>query len=131
MTVELNHTIITASDKAASAAFLADLLGLQVGEPYGPFLPVETHNRVTLDYLDAGQERISPQHYAFLVSEAEFDVVLDRVQRAGVTFYADPAYEQPGRINHGDGGRGAYFRDPDGHSMEILTRPYGSGQTQR
>ncbi|MFJ8592820.1 VOC family protein [Streptomyces sp. NPDC093598] len=126
MTVQLNHTIVVAHDKRASARFLADLLGLDVSPPYGPFLPVEISNGVTLDFMDSSGA-ISPQHYAFLVSEDEFDEILGRVQKAGLTYWADPFHSRPGEINHNDGGRGAYFNDPDGHRLEIITRPYGSG----
>ncbi|MGW0731249.1 VOC family protein [Streptomyces sp. NPDC002851] len=127
MPIDLNHTIVNAHDKKASAEFLADLLGLEVGPPYGPFIPVETDNGVTLDYLETGGQPITPQHYAFLVSEDEFTEIFARIQAAGVDYYADPAFQHKGEINTNDGGRGTYFRDPNGHAMEILTRPYGSG----
>ncbi|OEV04210.1 VOC family protein [Streptomyces oceani] len=127
MAVELNHTIVSSSDKQASAAFLAELLGLRVGERYGPFLPLLVSNGVTLDYADQKDGAITPQHYAFLVSETDFDAIFGRIKQAGLTYYADPGHGRPGEINNRDGGRGTYFDDPDGHSMEILTRPYGSG----
>jgi catechol 2,3-dioxygenase-like lactoylglutathione lyase family enzyme len=127
MSVQLNHTIVEARDKKAAAAFLADILGLEVGAPFGPFVPVETANGVTLDFMDSDVDRIIPQHYAFLVSEADFDAIFGRVQQAGIPFYADPGHQEEGRINHNDGGRGTYFDDPNGHNLEIITRPYGSG----
>ncbi|MET7353438.1 VOC family protein [Streptomyces mirabilis] len=127
MAVELNHTIVAAHDKMASARFLADLLGLEVAPEYGPFVPVQMPNGVTLDYMDTA-ESISPQHYAFLVSEDDFDAILARVCEADLTYWADPHHHHPGEINHNDGGRGAYFDDPNGHNLEILTRPYGSGE---
>jgi catechol 2,3-dioxygenase-like lactoylglutathione lyase family enzyme len=126
MTVQLNHTIVAAHDKHASAKFRADLLGLEVGPEYGPFVPVEIPNGVTLDYADTTGP-ITPQHYAFLVSEDDFDVIFGRVREAGLTYWADPFHRRPGEINTRDGGRGTYFDDPDGHRLEILTRPYGSG----
>ncbi|KUO21941.1 VOC family protein [Streptomyces dysideae] len=126
MTVELNHTIVTAHDKNAAARFLADILGLEVSPQYGPFIPVHVPNSVTLDFMDT-TGAITPQHYAFLVSEDEFDEIFTRVQKAGLTYWADPAHSRPGEINHRDGGRGTYFDDPNGHNLEILTRPYGSG----
>jgi catechol 2,3-dioxygenase-like lactoylglutathione lyase family enzyme len=126
MTVQLNHTIVAAHDKQASARFLADILGLKVGPQYGPFVPVEVPNGVTLDYLDSPGD-ITPQHYAFLVSEDEFDTIFARIREAGLTYWADPYHRRTGEINHNDGGRGAYFDDPNGHNLEILTRPYGSG----
>ena len=127
MSVQLNHTIVAARDKRASAEFLAGILGLDVSAPYGPFLPVQAGNDVTLDFLDSGQDQITTQHYAFLVSEEEFDAIFGRIQQAGITYYAGPGHRQAGQINHNDGGRGTYFDDPNGHSLEILPRPYGSG----
>ena len=126
MTVELNHTIVMARDKKASAAFLSEILGLPAPTSWGPFEGVALANGVALDYLDVDDE-IQPQHYAFLVSDAEFDQIFDRLQARDLPYYADPYHEQPGEINHRDGGRGLYFDDPNGHNLEILTRPYGSG----
>lgn len=127
MAVELNHTIVHATDKRASAEFLAGLLGLEVRPQFGPFLPVVTANGVALDFADAGERGVTPQHYAFLVSEDEFDAIFGRIADAGLTYYADPHRQRPGEINHNHGGRGVYWADPDDHSMEIITRPYGSG----
>ncbi|KUN98493.1 VOC family protein [Streptomyces caeruleatus] len=126
MTVRLNHTIVAAHDKQASARFLAGILGLEVSPQYGPFIPVEIPNGVTLDYADS-PDAITPQHYAFLVSEDDFDTIFGRIREAGLTYWADPYHRRAGEINHNDGGRGAYFEDPNGHNLEILTRPYGSG----
>ncbi|MFG3495904.1 VOC family protein [Streptomyces sp. NPDC047928] len=127
MSVELNHTIVHAKNNHESAAFLAHILGLEVGPEWGPFVPVATSNGVTLDFASIPAESITTQHYAFLVSEAEFDTAFRRIQEAGITYWADPHGRQPGEINHNDGGRGVYFKDPAGHGMEIITRPYGSG----
>lgn len=126
MPAHLDHTIVMAADKHAAAEFLATILGLNVGAPYGPFLPVETGNGVKLDSMDSGGQAITPQHYAFLVTEAEFDTIFDRIGQAEITYYADPQHAHAGQINHDDDGRGLYFTDPDGHGLEIITRPYGS-----
>ncbi|MFI6492857.1 VOC family protein [Streptomyces sp. NPDC050564] len=126
MSVELNHTIVAAHDKKASAQFLADILGLQVSPQYGPFIPVPIPNGVTLDYMDTSAT-ITPQHYAFLVSDEDFDKIFARIRAAGLTYWADPAHRRVNEINTNDGGRGTYFDDPNGHNLEILTRPYGSG----
>ncbi|MER6530308.1 VOC family protein [Streptomyces sp. NPDC001508] len=126
MTVNLNHTIVAARDKQASAKFLADILGLRVSPDFGPFTPVEIPNGVTLDFMET-TDTIARQHYAFLVSEEDFDAIFARIEDAGLTFWADPAHHRPGQINTNDGGRGTYFEDPNGHNLEILTRPYGSG----
>jgi len=126
MAIQLNHTIIHARDKAHSAGFLVDLLGLAQPTRYGPFLVVQVANDVSLDFMDDSRP-IHPQHYAFLVSEDEFDAIFERITARGLPYWADPFHNQPGRINHNDGGRGVYWSDPDGHSLEIITRPYGSG----
>lgn len=128
MAVQLNHTIVPASDSMASGRFLAEVLGLRPPRRFGPFVVVETDNEVSLDFVDVdpGDEKPS-RHYAFLVSEKEFDEIFGRILERGIDFYADPAGTRQGEINHGDGGRGCYFPDPDGHWLEILTRPYGSG----
>jgi len=125
MSVDLNHTIVAARDNRESAEFLAHILGLEVGTEWGPFIPVETGNGVTLDFATSDQEPITMQHYAFLVPEESFDAILERITQAG-PYWADPAGKQPGQINHNHGGRGVYFLDPAGHGMEVLTSPYGT-----
>jgi catechol 2,3-dioxygenase-like lactoylglutathione lyase family enzyme len=126
MVVRLNHTIVSARDRKASATFLAEILGLPDPTPFGPFMAVGAGNDVTLDFMDTG-DSITPQHYAFLVEENEFDEIFGRIRGRGLRYWADPHHDQPGEINTRDGGRGVYFDDPNGHVLEILTRPYGSG----
>jgi len=127
MTIELNHTIVRARDKHASATFLAGILDIDVQPQWGPFLPVELGNGVGLEYLEVGDQPVQPQHYAFLVSDDVFDSAFARIRADGLAHWADPFHEHPDRINHDHGGRGVYFDDPDGHSMELLTSPYGAG----
>ncbi|MET8277012.1 VOC family protein [Streptomyces sp. NPDC005096] len=122
--VQLNHIAIYASDRHLSAEFIAAILGLKVGAPFGPFLPVDLGNGVTLDYYERRNEPIQSQHYAFLVPDAQFHAMIARLEAVGVTYYADPSHTEPGQINRLFGGHGAYFGDPDGHNMEIMTRPY-------
>ncbi|MCX4878149.1 MULTISPECIES: VOC family protein [unclassified Streptomyces] len=122
MTVELNHTIVPARDPQASAQFLADILGLSVDPPLAHFIPVTLANQVSLDYDQL--DDFEPHHYAFMVSEEEFDAAFARIQDGGITHYADPACQETGQIYRSErteGRRGTYFRDPDGHLMEILT----------
>jgi catechol 2,3-dioxygenase-like lactoylglutathione lyase family enzyme len=126
MAVELNHTIVSVRDRQASARFLAEILGLPAPTRFGPFLTVETSNGVSLDYL-ATEGKIASQHYAFLVSESEFDAIFARIRERDLPYWADPGQTRTGEINHRDGGRGVYFEDPNGHLLEIITRPYGSG----
>lgn len=128
MAIHLNHTIVSARDPQASAALMAALLGRAAPVRFGPFHGVEVDNGVTLDFMRADGE-IAHQHYAFLVSEEEFDQIFERIRGRGLAYWADPGHHHPGEINHGDGGRGVYWDDPDGHVLEILTRPYGSGSS--
>ncbi|MFE7127713.1 VOC family protein [Streptomyces sp. NPDC057617] len=125
--VQLNHTAVYASDRHLSAEFIATVLGLKVSAPFGPFLPVDLGNGVTLDYYEKRDEPIQSQHYAFLVPEDQFDVMIARLKALDITYYADPGHTEPGRTNSLFGGRGAYFKDPDAHNMEIMTRPYARG----
>ena len=127
MSVELNHTIVHATDREASAAFMAEVFGLPKPEPFGPFLVIRTANGVSLDYMQSSGP-VTSQHYAFLVSEPEFDAIFGRVRARGLPYWADPHGDRPGEINHNDGGRGVYFPDPSGHFLEIITRPYGSSR---
>lgn len=124
MAVQLNHTIVHASDRDASARFLAEILGRPAPTAYGPFAVVELDNGVSLDFVgDPGP--VAPQHYAFLVAEEEFDEIHGRIVERGLEFWADPFHRRPAEVNTNDGGRGVYWEDPDGHNLEILTVPYG------
>lgn len=126
MTVRLDHTIVGVPDKEASATFVAEILGLPAPVPFGPFLVVETDNGASLDFADWGDENLV-QHYAFLVTEQEFDEIFGRIRDRGLTYWADPHRRVAGEINHHDGGRGVYFEEPGGHLLEAITRRYGSG----
>jgi catechol 2,3-dioxygenase-like lactoylglutathione lyase family enzyme len=126
MAVDFNHTIVWARDSQASATFLAEVLGLPAPRPWGPFVVVSVNNGVNMDFMDADGE-IAQQHYAFLVSESDFDEIFGRIRERTLPYWADPAQTQAGEINHHDGGRGVYFEDPNGHLLEVITRPYGSG----
>jgi catechol 2,3-dioxygenase-like lactoylglutathione lyase family enzyme len=128
MSPDLNHTIVPCRDQKASASYLTGTLGLEAAHEWGPFLVVEMGNGVSLDFHEVtGDAAIAAQHYAFLVTEDEFDAVFGRIE-GKQEYWADPALRRQGEINHNDGGRGVYFMDPDGHLLEIITRPYGSGE---
>jgi catechol 2,3-dioxygenase-like lactoylglutathione lyase family enzyme len=120
MTIELNHTIVPARDPKVSAQFLADVLGLPVDPPVSHFTPITLANQVTLDYDQ--HDEFEPHHYAFLLSAKEFDAAFARIRDGGIPYFADPACQQPGQVYGKRGNRGTYFRDPDGHLMEIMTR---------
>ncbi|HXV00143.1 MAG TPA: VOC family protein [Caulobacteraceae bacterium] len=126
MAAQLNHTIVWCKDHTASATFLAEMLGRPPPGRSGPFAVVELDNGVSLDFHSRDGE-ITHQHYAFLISEADFDAVLGRIRQRNLDYWADPARRRAGEINHNDGGRGVYFPDPDGHFLEVITRPYGGG----
>ena len=123
---ELNHTIVWCRDRQASATFVAGILGLAAPARFGPFLVVELANAVSLDFHEK-DGAIATQHYAFLLTEDEFDDVYGRIRERQLTYWADPGQQRAGQINRSHGGRGLYFEDPDGHVLEIITRPYGSG----
>lgn len=122
MSIDLNHTIVHARDSLASATFLAEILGLKAPVRFGPFHGVELDNGVTLDFIQT-DEVVLIEHYAFLVSEEEFDRIFGRIRERGLPYWADPAHQQPDHINHHDGGRGVYWNDLNGHYLEIITRP--------
>ena len=128
MAALLNHTIVYSPDPAVGAAFVTELLGLPEPGRYGPFHVVETGNEVSLDFLQTDED-IAPQHYAFLITEDEFDQIFTKVTEREIPYWADPGAQHAQEINHGDGGRGFYFQEPTGgHWLEVLTRPYGSSQ---
>jgi hypothetical protein len=127
MSIELNHTIVAARDGEAGARWFADLFGVAEPQRFGPFWQITTANGVGLDFASAGEGEIQGIHYAFLVSEDEFTAIHGRIVERGMEHWADPHQRHPGEINHHDGGRGVYFLSPDGHYLEIITRPYGGG----
>ena len=125
MHVELNHTIVWCRDKRRSAAFLVELLELEEAVEFGPMLVVRLANGVSLDFYQQ-EGAIALQHYAFLLPDADFDRAFARIRARGQPYWADPGKQQPGRTYRHNGGRGVYFDDPDGHLLELMTRPYGS-----
>jgi len=126
MAINFNHTIVSSRDKRTSAEFLTGILGLHAPIRFGPFLVVELANGVSLDYRETDGE-LASQHYAFLISEVEFDQILARIRARGIDYWADHGQTRSGEVSHSDGGRGLYFEDPNGHLLEIITRPYGAG----
>lgn len=130
MAVHFNHTIIASSDQERSALFLADVLNLPPPVRNGRFTVVELDNGVCMDFATQTGP-ITRQHYAFLVDESGFEHGMKRILALGLDYWADPKRTRPGEINHIDGGRGFYFRDPDNHLLELMTRPYGGVESAR
>ena len=124
MGIRFDHTIVPSTDKAASGAFYAEVFGLPPAREEDPFVAVDLNNDVAF-YFAGWDTEVASQHYAFLVSEAEFDDIHGRLQARGQDYWADPHARKLGEINHEDGGRGLYFHDPDGHWLEIITVRYG------
>jgi catechol 2,3-dioxygenase-like lactoylglutathione lyase family enzyme len=122
----LDHTIVNSQDRDQSAGFLAEILGLPRPQRLGPFSLVRIGTTTTLDFTTVDGP-VHSQHYAFLVTEAGFDSAFGRIRESGLPYWADPQQTERGAINTWDGGRGAYFEDPSGHLLEIITRPYGTG----
>lgn len=124
MSAQLNHTIVWCSDKMRSSKFLSTMFGMPEPKPFHHFMVVDADNGVSLDFMEK-EGAVSPQHYAFLVSDETFDAIMDRIAERGLEYWADPGRTRPGEINRNDGGRGVYFRDPDKHLLEAITTPYG------
>ena len=124
MTIRLDHTIVPARDKDASAEFFAGIFGLTV-KADGYFTQVRVNEHLTLDFsddLDEGEE-IASHHYAFHVSDAEYEAILARVKARGLAYGSEPDEPANGRVNRRRGGRGFYFEDPAGHLLEVMTVP--------
>lgn len=120
MTIMLNHTIVPAHDKAAAAKFFADIFGLKRGRS-GHFAPVKVNKTLTLLFDD--DAKFDSHHYAFHVNDREFDAILRRVKKANIAFGSAPWRLENGSLNDWNGGRGVYFRDPNGHVLELMTAP--------
>lgn len=126
----LNHHIVATYDKEATARFFSEVLGLGPAVRLGKFAAMQVSGDTTLDFVDAADDDFDRLHYAFLVTETEFDEIFARVRQRRLRYWADPMKTQPDEINTFDDGRGVYFDDPNGHNLEIITRPYGSGGTE-
>ena len=123
MPIRFNHTIVAARDKHASARFFSDVFGAAEPEAGGFFVAVRLEDDAMLLFAEAPEEDIAPQHYAFLVDDADFDAILSRIEARGIEHWADPRRHRPG-INTENGGRGVYFLDPAGNFLEAITRTY-------
>jgi catechol 2,3-dioxygenase-like lactoylglutathione lyase family enzyme len=125
MTIELNHTIVPARDKEAAAQFFSRIFGVPYEPSSGYFAPVRVNDRLTLDFDDdySSDEQFDVHHYAFHVSDEEFDAIFTRVKKSGLAYGSEPGNPENGKLNNWNGGRGFYFRDPSGHLLGLLTRP--------
>ena len=127
MTIELNHHIVPAHDKEATANFYAEMFGFEYEGPLGHFAPVRIPNQsLTLDFDN--RDKFHAQHYAFKVAESEFDEIFARIVERGLVYGSGPFENEDMQINHWNGGRGVYFRDPNGHLLELLTKDYTKEQ---
>ncbi len=120
MTIELDHTIIPSRDKDAAARFFARILGLPYEGTHGHFAPVKVNDRLTFDFDEA--DTFEHHHYAFHVSDDEFDAMFARIESEGIVYGSGPRSHQNMELNHRNGGRGLYFENPDGHLLELMTR---------
>jgi catechol 2,3-dioxygenase-like lactoylglutathione lyase family enzyme len=125
----LNHHIVATRDKEATARFFNEVLGLDDPFRLGKFAVLRVSADTTLDFIDT-EDDFDRLHYAFLVTESEFDEIFARIRERRLSYWADPRHDRPDEINNWDDGRGVYFDDPNGHRLEIITRPYGSGGTE-
>jgi catechol 2,3-dioxygenase-like lactoylglutathione lyase family enzyme len=123
MTATFNHTIIAATDRDESARFYRELLELREAPSWGVFTNLQLDDGVLLQFAEPGVE-IQMNHYAFLVDDDLFDRAYRRLRDFKIEHWADPQMRHPGEINTEHGGRGVYFKDPAGHGLELITRPY-------
>jgi catechol 2,3-dioxygenase-like lactoylglutathione lyase family enzyme len=121
MTIVLNHTIVPARDKVAAARFFADIFGLPFDARSGHFAPVRVNDSLTFLFDDDAS--FDSHHYAFQVNDAEFDSIFERIKQAGLTYGSAPWSLDDGKLNDWNGGRGVYFKDPNGHILELMTVP--------
>jgi catechol 2,3-dioxygenase-like lactoylglutathione lyase family enzyme len=120
MAITLNHTIVPAHDKEASAKFFANIFGLKYEGATGHFAPVRVNETLTLDFDN--WDRFEMHHYAFHVGETDFDAIFRRIKEAGISYGSGPFSQEDMQTNTWRGGRGVYFKDPNGHVLELLTR---------
>ena len=121
MAITLNHTIVPAHDKQAAAKFFAGIFGLEADDEHGHFAPVRVNDTLTMLFND--EPSFESHHYAFHVDDADFDAIFGRVRQAGLAYGSAPWSLDDGKLNHWNGGRGVYFKDPDGHILELMTMP--------
>jgi len=121
MTIILNHTIVPARDRQASAEFFARIFGLQADEKHGHFAPVRVNDTLTLLFDE--DSSFESHHLAFHVSDAEFDQIFQRLRDAKLAYGSAPWSLEDGKLNDWNGGRGVYFKDPNGHVLELMTVP--------
>lgn len=120
MSIRLNHTIVPTRDNVGAATWFADIFGLVYEGDQGHFAPVRVNDDLTLDF-DTRQE-FESHHYAFLVDDDTFDAIFERIKNARISYGSGPRTLEDGKFNHRKGGRGVYFRDPDGHILELMTK---------
>lgn len=122
MAITLNHTIVPSHDKAEAAKFYSRIFGFDYQGEFSHFLVVKVNDTLSLDFDN--REKFEPHHYAFKVTETEFDEIFKRMKDENVKYGSGPMEPENMNINHNYGGRGVYFRDPDGHLLEMLTADY-------
>jgi catechol 2,3-dioxygenase-like lactoylglutathione lyase family enzyme len=132
MAIVLDHTIVPAKDKVASAEFFAEIFGLKVKPGQGRFAQVQVNESLTFDFADEPEAWGGPgfdprtgksHHYAFHISEPEFEAIFGRVKAKGLAYGSGPYNHTDGQIYTRRGGRGFYFEDPNGHLLEVMTVP--------
>ena len=119
MPILLDHTIVPAKDKLAAAKFFAEIFGLNVKAGEGYFAQVQVNDSLTFDFADEPEPQ--SHHYAFHISDAEFEAIYERVKAKGLPYGSEPYNHADGRIYTRRGGRGFYFEDPNGHLLEVMT----------
>ncbi|MBL4836160.1 MAG: VOC family protein [Kordiimonadaceae bacterium] len=125
--ITLNHTIVPAIDRVVSAKWYEDIFGFEFVKEWGPFAVVKVNSSLVLDFMNT-EKGFAHHHYAFKVSDQDFDAIFERIQTQNIRFGSGPFKVSNGKyddkINHLYGGRGVYFTDPNGHILKIITTDY-------
>ena len=122
MEITLNHTIVPAYNNVASARFYEDIFGFEYLKEWGHFAVLKINSHLTFDFIT--KDTFNTVHYAFKVTDEQFDTIFKRIQDREIAYGSDPFDLENASINHNHGGRGVYFRDPNEHVLEILTADY-------
>lgn len=122
MEITLNHTIVPSHNNVESARFYERILGFEFIKEWGHFAVVKVNSTLTLDFMV--RENFSSIHYAFKVNDQQFNEILERIKKEGISFGSGPSSLEDGNTNNNDNGQGVYFKDPNGHVLELITKDY-------
>ena len=122
MEITLNHTIIFTHNNIDTAKFYERVFGFEFVKEWGSFAAVKVNSTLTLFLLN--MQEFQSAHYAFKVTESDFDKIFSKVKSENIAYGSTPFAPENGQINYNNGGRGVFFKDLNGHLLEIITQDY-------